>query len=365
MEDLKYLLALNYVPGIGSETSKELIKIFGSAEHVWKLKLNEKLLIKGLSQKKLEQIGNEEFLILAEKEINKAVKNNIKILSFYNNDYPYLLKQCSDAPAFIFSKGNINWGNKKFVAIVGTRNMTPRGEEFVKELVSDLKNQEIVIVSGLALGVDAAAHFAAVENGLDTIGVLAHSVHEIYPRTNERLAYKMMENGGVVSTYSSFQKPQRNFFLSRNRIIAGLSDATIVVESDIKGGAMSTATHANNYNRDVFAVPGRITDKYSRGCHVLIKSHKAFLTTDSKDLLNYLNLSHVEKPKIQQPELFMNLDEQEQKIIDYLKQHGKVHIDELAVHMKKPGFQLMSILLNLEIKNLIRPLSGKNYELVF
>lgn len=364
MEDLKYLLALNYVPGIGSETSKNLIQHYGNAKKVWDLPAKERLSLPGISSQKKESIGDDVFLKKAEDEMAKANNSGIKIISLYSEEYPYLLKQCSDAPPFIFARGNIDWRYKKFVAVVGTRNMTTRGEKFIYQLIEELSNHPIVIVSGLALGVDGAAHSAAVEFGLPTIGVLAHSVYEIYPKAHEKLARHMMKNGGVVSTYSSFQKPQRNFFLSRNRIIAGLSDATIVIESDFKGGAMSTATHANNYNRDVFAVPGRTDDKYSRGCHQLIKQHKAFLLTEAKDVLNYLKLSPIPKSKPIQPELFLTLNEEESNIIEYLRAQGQVHIDTLSIYMGKPGFQLMPILLDLEIKNLIRPLPGKRYEVI-
>ncbi|MCK0202557.1 DNA-processing protein DprA [Ornithobacterium rhinotracheale] len=362
--DLKYLLALNYVSGIGAESAKQLISHFGSAKSVWELSTKEKLSIQNLSPKKIEGIGNTELLERAEKEIELCEQKNIKILSFYSEDFPYLLKQCSDSPCFIFHRGEMDWKDKKFIGIVGTRNMTPRGEEFIQKFVADLADQPVVIVSGLALGVDAAAHRAALENNLPTLGVLAHSVHEIYPRANEATAMKMLKNGGLISSFSSFHRPQREFFLSRNRVIAGLSDATIIVESAVKGGAMSTATHANNYNRDVFAVPGRVDDTYSKGCHHLIKSHKAFLLTEAKDVLNYLNLTPQKKQKPIQRELFINFSPEEKEIIKVLRKNNQLHIDEIALNLKKPGFALMSDLLNLEMKGIIRPLSGKNYELI-
>lgn len=362
--DLKYLLALNYVSGIGSETAKQLIAHFGNAQRVWELSAKEKLQITNFSAKKLEDIGNPKILERAEREIDFCAKRNVQIISFYSDDYPYLLKQCSDAPCFIFYRGKMDWNNKKFIAIVGTRNITPRGEEFIQKFVADLANQPVVIVSGLALGVDAAAHRAALENNLPTLGVLAHSVHEIYPRANEATAIKMLQNGGLISSFSSFHRPQREFFLSRNRIVAGLSDATIIVESAIKGGAMSTATHANNYNRDVFAVPGRVDDTYSKGCHHLIKSHKAFLLTEAKDVLNYLRLTLQKKQKPIQQELFLNLSPNEEEIVEVLRKNSQLHIDEIALNLKKPGFLLMADLLNLEIKGIVRPLPGKNYELI-
>lgn len=366
MRDLKYLLALSYIPKIGEMASRALVAHFGSAQSVWELSSKAKKEITGLSEKQSDFIGDSRILSKAEEEIALAHRSGVEIISLYNDKFPYLLKQCSDAPPFIFTKGKMSFDEEtKFVSIVGTRKMTAMGEAFVKELVAGFRGLPIVVVSGLAYGIDAAAHQAAVENNLPTIGVLAHSVYNVYPKGNEKLALKMQENGGLLSSFSSFYKPQRAFFLSRNRIIAGLSHVSIVVESDHKGGAMSTATHANNYNRDVFAVPGRVTDKYARGCHQLIKNHKASLLTSPKDILQCLNLTT--KPKANRPiqhTLLLELTEEEERVCKILAKKGNTHIDVLAMESGIPGFRLMPILLDLELKNVIQPKPGKTYDLI-
>lgn len=363
LEEKTYQLALSYVPKIGERRFKKLINHFGSAKTVWELNKKEKNNIQSLNVKTLDKIGDSEILETAIRELDFVEKNNFKAHSFYEIEYPRLLKECIDAPPILFTRGNIDFTTGKFVAIVGTRNMSAIGKSFVEELVSGFSNQPITIVSGLALGIDAEAHKQAINNDLQTIGVLAHGIDKIYPKSNKNIAMSMLDNGGLVSEFSTFHPTEPINFLKRNRIIAGLSDATIIVESRYKGGAMSTAKHANNYNRDVFAMPGRINDLQSKGCNFLIKNHQAFLLTEANDVLQYLNITPQKKKKIQ-TEIFVELSDEEKQIYDHLQKEGKLHIDQMAIEMDLPTYRLMPTLLSLELKNIINPLPGKFYEVV-
>lgn len=359
----KSLLALSYVPKIGIKNLKKLLDHFGSATIVWNLSPKEKNSIKGLPQKAKERIGDTEIWELMEQEIAFCYEHKIQIISKFEDGYPPLLKECSDAPFFVFMRGNIDLHEGKFVSVVGTRKMTARGKEFIHELIDGFQNQPITIVSGLALGVDSEAHISAIQNKLQTIGVLAHGVNQIFPKSNEKIGIKMMKNGGLLSEFSTFHKPEPENFLRRNRIIAGLCHATIVIESALKGGAMSTATHANNYNRDVFALPGRTTDFTAEGCHYLIKNHKAFLITEANDVLKYLNITPKPKKNIQ-TELFVELKDNEKILYEFLKNNGRSHIDSLSLKLNLTTYQIMPTLLSLELKGLVEPLPGKFYNLM-
>ena len=363
-EEKKALLALSYVPKLGIKSIRDLISEFGSASKVWTLSPKEKNGIKGLNTELAKKIGSEEIWNLMLKEIAYCDENNINVISSYEDKYPSLLKECVDSPLVIFTNGNINLEDGKFVSVVGTRKMTSRGKDFIHELISGFKNQPITIVSGLALGVDAEAHKAAMENDLQTIGVLAHGVHTVFPKTNARIGNKMKNKGGLVSEFSTFHSPEPENFLRRNRVIAGLSHATIVIESGVAGGAMSTARHANNYNRDVFALPGRTTDISAAGCHYLIKNHQAFMITEAEDVLKYLNITPKKKNKKVQQQLFIELSEPEKKVYDLLKRKGKMHIDSIALELNLASYLIMPILLDLELKNLIEPLPGKFFDLM-
>lgn len=362
-QEKQALLALTYVKGLGIKSIRELFSHFETALEIWQMSNKQKNSIQGLSPNVAKQLGSKDIWELAGDEIVFCSAHQIEIQTKTDEGYSKLLKECVDAPWITFKRGNIDLNQGKFVAIVGTRKMTTRGKEFIHELVAGFKNEPITIVSGLALGVDAEAHKAALENDLPTLGVLAHGVNQIYPKTNEKIGRKMLDNGGLFSEFSSFHAPEPENFLRRNRIIAGLCDATIVIESAIAGGAMSTASHANNYNRDVFALVGRPNDAMAVGCHHLIKQHKAFLLTEAADVLSYLNITPRKIKKNIQKELFIDLSPKEQVLYDLLKNNGRLHIDKIAFDLQLPTYQLMPILLNLELKNLILPLPGKYYDL--
>ena len=363
-EEKMALLALSYVPKLGIKSVKDLVNHVGSAKEVWELSRKEKAGINGMKSSVASHIGSTKIWDQMLHELAFCDAHNIAVNSCYESDYPELLKECVDAPLVVFCRGKLNLSDGKFVAIVGTRKMTSRGREFVNELIEGFRNQPITIVSGLAMGVDAQAHKMAIANEIQTIGVLAHGVNQIFPKSNEKIGREMLRNGGLISEFSTFHAAEPENFLRRNRVIAGLCEATIVIESGIAGGAMSTARHANNYNRDVFAVPGRTTDISAAGCHHLIKNHQAFLMTNAMDVLSYLNISPKKKKRNLQQELFVELSPSEKELYDLLKRKGKLHIDMLAMEMNLATYQLMPILLDLELKHLVEPLPGKFYDLV-
>ena len=250
------------------------------------------------------------------------------------------------------------------ISIVGTRQITSYGTEFCKKLIADLAPLDPIIVSGFAYGVDIVAHQAALEHNLQTIGVLAHGLNQIYPKTHKKYVSKIEENGGFMTEFWSSSNPEKENFVKRNRIVAGISEATIVIESADKGGSLITATMANDYNRDVFAVPGRTTDKYSQGCNTLIKTQKANLLSSAADLIYMLNWDIEKETKPVQKQLFVSLDEDEQKIYNYLQKNGKELLDTIALKCDFPIYKISGLLLNMELKSVIRPLPGKLFEAI-
>jgi len=247
---------------------------------------------------------------------------------------------------------------------VGTRNISSYGRTFCNQLIEELAAYNPIIVSGFAYGVDICAHKAAIEKSLQTIAVLAHGFEEIYPKIHKKYVHQVNENGGFLTEFWSDEKPLRENFLKRNRIVAGISKATIIIESAAKGGSLVTADIANSYNKDVFAVPGRITDVYSKGCNNLIKNNTAHLLSSASDIVRMLNWDLQEKPKIIQKELFVMLGEDEQKIFDFLYEKGAHVIDVIALECNIPTYQLSSILLQMELKGVLKPLPGKMFEII-
>ena len=358
----RYILALSFIKGIGDNRIFFLVNFFGNAKSVWESPKNELLNISGFGPKLIKDIGNEKFLILADAELEFCYNNNIKITTIFDDDYPSLLKECPDAPIVLFTKGKIEFEKTKKIAIVGTRKMTNYGKLFIEELIDGVKDFDVSIVSGLAYGCDIYSHIQAIKFNLPTWAVLAHHLNHIYPPQHKNIALEMLENGGWISEQSSIKGVSPKYFLQRNRIIAGLSDVTIMVESGSHGGSLVTAKFANDYNRDVFALPGKSTDPLSKGCNYMIKTHQAYLIESSKDLIYHLNL--LENPsKANQLQMFIELSEEEQKIVDFLVQNGKIHIDALSISLNLLTYELMPILLDLELKNIIRPLPGKYFEL--
>lgn len=362
ISEQRYILALSFIKGIGDSRIFFLINFFGSAQCVWEKSKQDLQVIKGIGPKSIQDIGKTKFLDLADQEIEFCKKYNIDILTIFDEDYPSLLKQCPDAPLVLYKKGDINFEKSKKIAVVGTRKMTNYGKLFINELIESLQDFDITIVSGLAYGCDIYSHALAIKYNVPTWAVLAHHLNHIYPTQHRYLAEDMLENGGWISEQPSFKSIQPKYFIQRNRIIAGLSDVTILVESAAHGGSLVTAKFANDYNRDVFALPGKMTDQFSIGCNYLIKTHQAYLIESSKDLIYHLDFMNNPK-RTNQFAMFIDLDVEEQKVFDYLQQNGKTHIDALAISLQLLTYELMPILLNLELKQVIKPLPGKYFDL--
>ncbi|CAM2731038.1 DNA processing protein [Flavobacterium succinicans] len=358
------LLALQSVEGVGDIVAKKLIHHFGDAESVLQAKSQQLAAIDGVGAMLLKNLKEPNIYDKAQAELNFIQKNDINVSYFQDQTYPERLKHCFDSPLLLFSAGSIDLNNRKIISIVGTRQITSAGTEFCKKFIEDLAPLNPIIVSGFAYGVDIVAHQLAMEHGLQTIGVLAHGLNQIYPKTHKKYMAKMEQNGGFLTEFWSSSNPDKENFVRRNRIVAGMSEATIVIESAEKGGSLITANMANDYNRDVFAVPGRVSDKYSQGCNMLIKTQKAQLLTSAADLVYHLNWDLQTPTKSIQKQLFVSLAPEEQKIYDYLLQSGKEMLDTIALACDLPIFRLSGILLNMELKGVIRPLPGKLFEAI-
>jgi len=363
-QDLFYLLALLKVEGVGDIIAKKLLTHFGKAETVFTTKTHQIAAIDGVGAVLLKNLKDKSIFEKASKELDFIKSNDIKVSFYQDENYPERLKHCFDSPVLIFSAGNMNLKNKRIISIVGTRQITSYGTDFCRKLIEDLAPLDPVIVSGFAYGVDIVAHQIAMENNLQTIGVLAHGLNQIYPKTHKKYVAKMEENGGFITEFWSSSNPDKENFVRRNRIVAGMTEATIVIESADKGGSLITANLANDYNRDVFAVPGRVTDKYSQGCNDLIKTQKANVLSSAADLIYMLNWDIEKKVKSIQKSLFVDLEPDEQKVYDFLIKNGKELLDIIALQCDFPIFKISGVLLNMELKGVIRPLPGKLFEAI-
>lgn len=362
---LLYTLALQHVPKIGSLTAKKLITHCGSAEAVLKEKASNLLKIDGIGKLTVEGLLASNHLKEAEQELQFIKENKITCLYFKEHLYPERLKHCIDSPILLFQRGNINLENKRIISIVGARKITTKGIAICEQLVEELAPFNPVIVSGFAYGTDITAQKAAMHNNLQTIGCLAHGLNQIYPKVHKKYMQAVENHGGFFTDFWSTDPFDRNNFLKRNRIIAGLSEATVVIESAEKGGSLVTADIANSYDREVFAVPGRITDTQSVGCNNLIKYQKAHLLSNVMDIPYLLNWKLKEEPKPSiQKQLFVNLNDEEKQIVKVLKDKNKELLDVIALDCQLPIYKVASILLNLELKGVVRPLPGKQFELI-
>lgn len=363
-QDLFYLLALQRVEGIGDIMAKKLLTHCGSAEAVFKTKASQLAAIDGVSSIRLKNLKDQAVFDKANAELEFIRSNDINVAHFQDESYPERLKHCFDGPLLLFTSGKINLINRRVISIVGTRQVTSYGMEFCRKLIEDLAPLDPVIVSGFAYGVDIVAHQLAMEHNLQTIGVVAHGLNQIYPKTHKKYVAKVEENGGFITEFWSSSNPDKENFVRRNRIVAGMSEATIVIESADRGGSLITANIANDYNRDVFAVPGRVTDKYSQGCNNLIKTQKANVLTSAADLVYILNWDIQKESKPVQKQLFVSLDDDEQKVYDYLLKTGKEVMDIIALRCDFPIYKISGMLLNMELKGVIRPLPGKLFEAI-
>lgn len=364
--DLLYQLALTEVPNIGSVRAKILAQHFGEAEKIFKAKQSTLEKIEGIGSFPASSIKSFNDFSNAEEEIKFIEKFKIKPLFITDKEYPQRLLNCYDSPTLLFYKGAADLNTTKIVSIVGTRTHTDYAKKITDKLIEDLSGQNILIVSGMAYGVDAIAHKAAVKNNLPTVGVLAHGLDQIYPSDHSNLAKDMLKNGGgLLTEFRSKTKPDKHNFPTRNRIVAGMSDATIVIESGIKGGSMVTAELANGYNKDVFAFPGKVTDSKSAGCNYLIKSNKAMLLTDAQELIEIMGWEEKsQKSKVKsQKEIFIELSNDEKIIIDILNEKETVHIDEINLRSGLSSSAIAAAILNLELQNVVNGLPGKIYKL--
>lgn len=364
-ELLKYKIAIDLIPSVGSINAKKLIAYAGNIDKVFSLKKSQLLKIPGIGEVLANTITNNiSALKRAEEEIKFIEKFKIKPYFYLDKDYPERLKNCIDSPIMIYSLGDIDFNTSKFISIVGTRKATEHGKQICKNIISELAVSfpDIVIVSGLAYGIDITAHKAALENKLKTIAVLGTGLDTLYPASHKKYATSIIKQGALISEFISNSKLDPSNFVRRNRIVAGMTDATLVIESDIKGGALITAEIAGSYDRDVLAIPGKVGDTYSRGTNFLIKSLRASLVENADDIANTLNWQKAKSIKNdQQKQLFMSLTTEEKPIFEIIKSTPNINIDDLAFSLQMPIHKLSSILLNMEFAGYIRCLPGKVY----
>ncbi len=363
-EELLYKIAITKIPKVGPVLSKNLIGYCGSAASVFKSKKQSLLKIPGIGAAIAKSILNGQGLAAAEKECEYLEREGIQALFYLDEVYPQRLKHYHDCPIILYYKGNANLNQERIISIVGTRQPTVQGKAACKEIVEGLKNYNALIVSGLAYGVDITAHKKSVEIGVPTVGVMGHGMSMVYPSEHKKVARQMLENGGLLTEFTYETGPEREFFPMRNRIIAGLCDALIVVETAEKGGSMISAHMANDYSKDVFAIPGRLNDEMSKGCNHLIKTHKASLLESVEDIAYVLRWDKNNEATSFQKSLFVELNDQEQKIVDLLKRAEDLSIDRLCFETNINSGKMASLLLDLEFKGLVKTKPGKRFVLI-
>jgi len=362
MNDLLYKIAFTQVPLIGPVQAKILLEHFENVEDIFKAKKSSLEQIEGIGTIKASNIKGFADFASIEKELAFIEKNNIQPLFFTDDSYPKRLRNCYDPPTMLYYRGTADLNAAKIIAVIGTRSHTEYGRQLTEKLVKELAAQNVTIASGMAFGIDGVAHKAAVKNNLPTVGVLAHGLDIMYPPEHSALAKEMISNnGGLLTEFPSCTKPDKHNFPIRNRVVAGMSDATIVIETNVKGGSMITANLAYSYNRDVLAFPGRTTDNRSSGCIKLIKEKKASLITGADDVLEALGWKEVTKTRRPQRELFIDFSPEEKIILDVLGEKDATHIDELNFKSNLSSGAIAAAILNLELQNIVSTLPGKMY----
>lgn len=363
--ELLYQLALTLVPNVGDVQAKLLVQQYGSASAIFKTKRSELEKIEGMGEVRARSITAFKDFAAAEKELAFIEKYKIQPLFLTDAAYPQRLLNCYDSPTVLFYKGSADLNKARVLSVVGTRHNSEYGRHFTEQLLEDLSGEDVLVISGLALGIDGIAHKAALKHKLPTVGVVGHGLDKIYPQEHARLAREMiLQGGGVLTEFFSGTDPDKHNFPQRNRIVAGISDATVVIETEVKGGSMITAKLAASYNRDVFALPGRSIDKLSSGCNHLIRHNMAFLLTSGKDLLEMLGWSERKKKNRPQKELFIELSPDERNVLNLLQQKEAVHIDEINLQSGLSSSAVAAALLNLELQNVIAGMPGKMYRVV-
>jgi DNA processing protein len=366
-DELLYQIGLTLIEGIGDVNAKALLAYCGSAKAVFKQKKSQLQKIPGIGETYSKSIiSSHAVLKRAEEELRFIEKYKIQTLFFTNSDYPNRLKYCSDGPILLYYKGTADLNCEKIIGIVGTRKPSDYGKQMTKDLVEGLSATGALIISGLAYGVDVLAHKTALDNGMDTVGVVGHGLDRIYPQIHDKTAKRMVQQGGLLSDFMSGTNPDAVNFPKRNRIVAGLCDALVIVESKRTGGSLITGTIANSYNKDVFAFPGRAGDPLAEGCNGLIKRNRAALIENAEDLLYAMQWQAAEKPKAssKQIPLSLNVSPEEKVILSLFSEKPSIHVDEICQATQLPVSKVSAYLLQLEFSNLIKSKPGKQYELI-
>lgn len=360
-----YRIAFASLRGINAKLADELLSRIGSEERFFQATRDELRAAIGFDNKIFDTVYRTSLVEKARDESRFVNDNGVRALYYRDADYPQRLTECDDAPLMLYTLGDLDLNAHRFVSIVGTRHATAYGNNFVDRLVKELAEKVdggVTIISGLAYGIDIAAHSTALRYGLPTAAVLAHGLTTIYPAQHRNTAAEIIHRGGMLITdYQSDAPIHRANFLARNRIVAGLSDCLVVVESAEKGGAMTTARIASAYSRDVFALPGRISDTYSAGCNRLIADNIAGLIQNTDDLIKAMNFPSAKKPE--QPSLFIELTAEEQAVVDYLTNHGEAGINQLTIHLSQSVARVIALLIDMEYKGLILSYPGGKYTL--
>lgn len=363
-EDIYYQIALSFAQGIGHKYAHALVSAFGSAKAVLHAPLKQLIKLEGMGEIKANAIKDPAVFKLADKEMAFIAAKNIQVLTQENAAFPRRLLECTDAPQFLYYKGNADLNKAKKIAVIGTRKNTEYGQRATIDLIDGLsKLNDVIIISGLAHGIDTIAHKAALRNNIETVGVLGHGLNTIYPVANKALAKEMLEHGGLLTEFAGESKIEKGNFPARNRIVAGISDITIIVESDIRGGALITGYIANSYNREVAAYPGRAYDAKSSGTNMMIRKNLASLITSADDLMDLMGWKKQKKQVAVQTQLLLHLSDEEKVIIDLLQEKDTTHADELQKRSNMGSSQLASCLLMLEMQGLIKTLPGKHYRM--
>lgn len=364
-KEVLFKIALTLIKGIGPVHAKTLMAYCGSAEAIFSAKNSSLLKIPGIGPKTVESLNNSQVLQEAEKNLDFTLENNIQVLFINDTGYPEKLRHCNDAPLLLFKKGAADLNQQKSIAIVGTRNATEYGKEITLKLIEEISAYNPLILSGLAYGIDKAAHKAAVDNNLATVGVLAHGLDNVYPSAHRSLAKKMIDKGALLTEFPIDTIPDRPNFPARNRIVAGMCDAVVVVESDINGGALITAEMAYGYHRDVFSIPGKVGSRYSRGCHKMIKTNMAALLESGEDLayqMGWIHEDNNQKSVKSQKSLFIELNEMETLIVETIGDDDGMTLDKLCLKAELSHSEVVSHMLNLELKGVLKSLPGNRYK---
>ncbi len=357
-----YKIAITRIAKVGPITARNLISYCGSVEAVFKEQKRNLLKIPGVGPATVACILKPaKYLKEAQRILDQSEKNQIKVLFYLDPEFPKRLLNVPDCPLVLYYRGSADLNADRVVSIVGTRNPTNYGKQMVESLVDDLRPHDVLVLSGLAYGIDIAAHRRCVQQGMATVGILGSGIGKIYPQVHKQVTIEMEKNGGLLSEFEYAEGPDREHFPMRNRIIAGMSDATIVVESAERGGSIITAEIANGYHKDVFAIPGRTNDAQSAGCIDLIRRHKAQLIRNGQDIANFMRWEELRERKEVQRQIFVELDESEKLVAELIKDEKQVEIDQLMATSKLPMSELATVLLSLEFKGLIKSLPGKKY----